>query len=324
MSRRKRLAGAVVIAAVLTPFGATADQALASLQRRIGDLKPAAVIHLGKTADWVAIAPDAVWVGGTGPHAVHRISPKSNREVATVALPGEPCAGLVIGFGALWVPLCTKTPSLARVDLKTNAVKLLPIGPAGPEGGIAASPDSIWMVTNKSGSLARIDPKTGLIRQTVQLPPGSYNPRYSHGVVWVTGIDAGVVTAIDARDGAVLTSTPTGPRPRFLTDGDGAVWTLNQGDGTLTRVNERQKRATATIALATPGHGGDIAYAAGTVWTTMSGAPLTATDARTGQVRRQWTGPGGDSLGIGFGAIWLTDYSHGDVARIPLAEALKQ
>jgi virginiamycin B lyase len=324
MPSRMKLACMLAAAMAMVAFGVHAGSPLALLQRPISDLHPTATIHLGKTADWVAISPDAVWVGGTGPDAVHRIDPKHSLEVATVALPGEPCAGLAIGFGALWVPLCGKTPSLARVDLKTNAVKLLPIGPAGPEGGIAASGDSVWMVTDKGGSLARIDPKTGLVRQTVKLPPGSYNPHFSHGVVWVTGFDAGLVTAVDARSGAVLASVPTGPKPRFLTAGGGAIWTLNQADGTLTRIDQRQRRMGATIALGTPGHGGDIAYAAGEVWTTMSGAPLTATDAKTGRVRRQWTGPGGDSLGIGFGAIWLTDYDHGDVARIPLRQALRR
>ncbi|HEY2658640.1 MAG TPA: hypothetical protein VGI79_02890 [Caulobacteraceae bacterium] len=301
-----------------------AAASLKAIQRSIGDLHPVAEIHLGKTADWVVVTADAVWIGGTGPDAVHRIDPLTNRQVATVALPGEPCAGLAVGFGALWVPLCGGHSALARVDLKTNAVTLLAIAPAGREGGIAASRDSVWMATDKLGTLARIDPVTGQIRQTVKLPPGSYNPRSVGGTVWVTSIDTDVITAVDAATGEVMGSVKTGPKPRFLTDGGGAVWTLNQGDGTLTRVDERQRKVVATMALGTPGHGGDIAYAAGQVWTTMSKAPLSATDARTNQLRRQWIGAGGDSLGIGFGSIWLTDYDQGDVVRIRLKDALKQ
>src|SRR5487761_2158789 len=55
----------------------------------IGELTRTAVIPLGKTADWVAITPDAVWVGSTGPFAVHRIDPKTNRRVATLRRPGN-------------------------------------------------------------------------------------------------------------------------------------------------------------------------------------------------------------------------------------------
>jgi virginiamycin B lyase len=71
----------------------------------ISELKPVATIHLGETADWVAIADDAVFVGSTGPNAVHRIDPRTNARVATINLPGEPCAGLATGFGSVWVPL---------------------------------------------------------------------------------------------------------------------------------------------------------------------------------------------------------------------------
>ena len=90
------------------------------LPRSISELESTATLHLGKTADWVAIAPGAVWVGSTGPFAVHRIDTKTNQRVATVKLPGEPCAGLATGFGSLWVPLCGRTPRLAKVDLESN------------------------------------------------------------------------------------------------------------------------------------------------------------------------------------------------------------
>jgi hypothetical protein len=57
------------------------------------------------------------------------------------------------------------------------------------------------------------------------------------------------------------------------------------------------------------------------VWTTMPKVPLSAVDAATGAVLCQWTGPGGDSLAIGHGSIWLTDYNAGTISRIDLAGA---
>jgi virginiamycin B lyase len=314
---------AIALGLALAWSGAGTAAGLDALRRPMAELTPDAVLHLGATADWVAIAPDAVWIGGTGPNALHRIDPKSNRETAVVALPGEPGAGLAVGFGAVWAPLCGDAPGLARVDLKTGVLKVFPVAPAGAEGGIAASADSLWMALDAQGTLGRIDPATGAVRQRVKIAPGSFNPHVRRGVVWVTSIEASLVTAVDARTGAVLGTVPTGPRPRFLTDGAGAIWTLNQGDGSVTRIDAVRRAAAGATALETPGHGGDIAYAAGRVWTTLRKTPLTATDARTGRVVRQWVGEGGDSLGIGFGAIWLTDFSKGDVVRIPLKAALK-
>ena len=306
-------------------LGAAQAGAPPSGSRPFSELTPTATIHLGKTADWVVVTPDAVWVGGTGPNAVHRIDPVTNKEVATVKLAGEPCAGLAVGFGSVWIPLCTQPTTLAKVDLRRNTVTaLIPTGPAGPEGGVAAGGDSVWLVVDSAGSLARIDPDTGAVRQTIRVPAGSYNPFFSDGRVWVTRADGAELTSIDAASGRVLGTTQTGPGPRFLTAGGGSVWTLNQGDGSLTRIDVRTGRSLGTIPLGTPGHGGDIGFGGGMVWTTMPQVPLSAVNAGSFKLQCQWAGPGGDSLGIGHGAIWLTDYHAGTISRLELTAVVNQ
>jgi len=300
-----------------------ANVSLPGKLKPISELHPTAVIRLGKTADWVAIAPDAVWVGSTGPNAVHRIDPGTNKLVATVELAGEPCAGLALGFGSVWIPLCGNTPTLAKVDGSRNVVSaVFQAGPAAGEGGITTSTDSVWLVTDKEGSLARIDPRTGAVRQTVRVPAGSYNPRFYDGRVWVTRADGAEITAVDATSGAIVGTTNTGPGPRFLTSGAGSIWTLNQGDGSLTRIDAHSRQVTQTTALGTPGHGGDIAFGGGMIWTTMPNVPLSAVNAVDSKLLCQWVGPGGDSLGIGHDALWLTDYHGGTVSRLELRDAV--
>jgi virginiamycin B lyase len=300
-----------------------ADAVNSAEPRSIGELNRTAVIHLGKTADWVSITPDAVWVGSTGPFAVHRIDPKTNRRVASVRLPGEPCAGLAVGSGSLWVPICSTVPLLAKIDLKSNQlISVFKTGPAAAEGGVAASLDSVWLVIDKQGSLARIDPDTGTVRQITHLPSGSYNPFYNDGQIWVTRADGSEVTSVDASTGKILATAPTGPGPRFLTAGAGAVWTLNQGDGSVARINTSTKQATNTTALSIPGKGGDISFGGGMVWATVWKVPLSLVDGATAALLCQWVGPGGDSLGIGHGAIWLTDYHAGTISRIELEDAM--
>jgi virginiamycin B lyase len=291
--------------------------------RSIAELKPTAVIQLGKTADWVAVTPDAIWVGSTGPNAVHRIDPGTNKRVATVNLEGEPCSGLATGFGSVWIPLCGKPSTLAKIDATRNVVSaVFQSGPAGGEGGVTTSTDSVWLVTDKEGSLVRINPDTGAVRQTVRIPPGSYNPRFQDGVVWVTRAEGAELTAVDASTGTVLGTTRTGPGPRFLAAGAGSIWTLNQGDGSLSRIDIHSRLATHTIALGTPGRGGDIAFGGGILWTTMPNVPLSAVDTADSKLLCQWAGPGGDSLGIDRDAIWLTDYHGGTVSRLELPDAV--
>jgi YVTN family beta-propeller protein len=115
-----------------------------------------------------------------------------------------------------------------------------------------------------------------------------------------------------------------GPKPRFLTVGRGSVWTLNQGDGTVSRVDEKSRKVIATIQVGIPGAGGDIGYGGESVWPTVLAVPLTRIDPSTNKVVRQWVGKGGDSLRFGFDSLWLTDYKKGLLSRIPIPQLLKQ
>jgi virginiamycin B lyase len=281
-------------------------------------LKPSATLKLGATADWVLITDDAVWAASTGPFALWRIDPQTNRIVVRVNLPGEACSGLAAGFGSIWVPICGKKSVLVRVDTTKNSVSAtLPIAPAGPEGGITTSDDGVWMATDKNGTLARIDPSTNLVKQEVSLPSGSYNPIFSEGVVWVTQVEGNLLTAVESATGKVLESVAVGPNPRFLVVGGGSVWTLNQGDGTVSRVDAKTRKLIANIQVGIPGTGGDIGYGANAVWPTVFDVPLTRIDAASNKVVRQWVGKGGDSLRCGFDSIWIADYKKALLSRIP-------
>jgi virginiamycin B lyase len=295
------------------------------VQVPFASIRASATIKVGGTADWVLVTDDAVWVASTKPYAVLRIDPSTNKILATIRVPGEACSGLASGFASIWVPLCGKKAALVRVDATRNRISaILPILPAGPEGGITASEDSVWIVSDKNGTLNRIDPSTNHVRQKISILPGSYNPLFSNGIVWVTGAESSLLTAVDAATGKVLESMPVGPKPRFLTVGGGSVWTLNQGDGTVSRVDEKSRKVIATIQVGIPGAGGDIGYGGESVWPTVLAVPLTRIDASTNKVVRQWVGKGGDSIRLGFDSLWLTDYKQGLLSRISIPQLLQQ
>lgn len=312
-----------VLAQTSAPEWNGAKPGVREVQVPFASLKPIATFKIGGTADWVLVTDNSVWVAASKPYSVQRIDPATNKIIAKVSLSGEACAGLAFGFGSLWVPLCGEQLSLVRVDVHTNKISAtLPVGPAGPEGGIAVGTDSIWIVTDKDGTLTRIDAGSGTVRQKVSIPPGSYNPIFSDGFIWITGFESNTLTAVDATSGKVVTSIPVGPKPRFLTAGSGSVWTLNQGDGTISRVDANSKKLAATIGVGIPGPGGDICVGADSVWATVFDVPLSRIDSATNKVLRQWVGPGGDSLRIGQDSIWLTDYHQGLLRRFSLKDAL--
>lgn len=295
------------------------------VQGPFADLKPVATIKIGGTADWVLVTDDAVWVASTNPNAVQRIDPTTNRVASVVSIPGEACSGLASGVGSIWVPVCGDKASLVRIDAaKSTIIATLPLAPAGEEGGIAASDDSVWLVSDKNSTLNRIDPATNAVRQRISIQPGSYNPVFDNGILWITSVENSVLTAVEAANGRVLDSIAVGPKPRFLTAGGGSIWTLNQGDGTVSRVDEKSRKVIATIPVGIPGVGGDIGYGGESVWATVFDVPLTRIDAHTNKVVRQWIGKGGDSLRIGFDSLWITDYKKGLLLRFPIGQLLTQ
>lgn len=296
---------------------------MAAHAHSIAELHALATLPVGQTADWVAAGDTAVWVGASGPNSVVRIDPATNSVTDTVLLPGVACGGLAIGFGYLWVPLCGAPPSLARIDLGSRRLdNVFPVGPSVSEGGPSVSAGSVWLITDAAGTLARIDPVSGAISQTIMITAGAMNLVCVGNALYATCSNGGTLVTVDAETGTPGRSFATGPRPHFLTVGGGCVWTLNQGDGSVSAIELASGRTRGPIRLGTPGQGGDIAFGAERVWTTMFDVPLSVVRAKTGEIERQWRGPGGDSLGIAGDALWLTDYRAGSITRYSIAAIL--
>src|SRR6202043_3184277 len=133
------------------------------VQRPMSTVTPIAVFPVEGTPDWQVLTEDSVWVTNGPKNTIHHLDAKTNTVGAAIEVGKRPCSGLAAGFGSIWVPSCGDH-TLGRVDIKTNKlVATIPIGPAESEGGIATSPDSVWMLTDKKGILSRIDPQTNMV-----------------------------------------------------------------------------------------------------------------------------------------------------------------
>ena len=124
------------------------------------------------------------------------------------------------------------------------------------------------------------------------------------------------MSRVNASTNRVTDEIPVGQGPRFLTFGGDAVWTLNQGDGTITRIDPTSNKVAANITAGLQGKGGEITFGDGHVWLTLFGFPITKIAAATNKVVAQWAGPGGDSVRYGLGALWLTDLKRQKVWRL--------
>src|SRR5688500_8349894 len=292
------------------------------VKRDIAAIKPIAVFAIPGNPDWQVVTEDAVWVTSGRKNLVGRLDPKTNTVVTLIEVGERPCAGLVAAFGSIWVPLCGNEnggKGIARIDPKTNKVSatITAVGPALSEGGITANADSIWILSDMKGVLSRIDPATDRLVAEIPVPPGSSVCVLGEdGAVWVVSTDKSVVVRVDPKSNLVTDQVEVGPNPRFTTVGGGSIWTLNQGDGSVSRVDVKTKKLITDIQLGVPGGGGEIAYGEGYVWVTVFEIPITQIDPNNNKVVKQWFGLGGDAVRVGHGSVWLSNIRQENVWRL--------
>jgi len=306
--------GARQLPAAAQPLPA-ATGAGAAIQRSMANLKPLHTIQTGADPDWMVVTSAAVWVTTSDANRVTELNTVSNRIGHTITV-NKPCSGLAAGFGSLWIPSCGDH-TLIRASFTDGSIqKTISVAPANSEGGITVGAGSVWLATNASGILSRIDPRTDTVIASITIPSGSFCPLFANGFVWVTSTEHNVLTKVDPATNKVVAEIPIGKNPRFLTTGAGSIWTLNQGDGTISRVDMTTNHLVASIPAGISGAGGEIAFGFGSVWATLEKFPVTRIDARTNNILRQWTGEGGDSIRTGHGSVWLTNLKAGIVWRI--------
>ena len=127
---------------------------------------------------------------------------------------------------------------------------------------------------------------------------------------------------MDAATGQIRGTVRTGLHPRFLTAGAGSIWIRDAGDGTVSQVDATKRSLSRTIHLGVQTRGGDIKYGDGVVWITLLKTPLSAIDARSGKLLCQWTGAGGDSMGVGHGSVWISNAREQTLTRFDVHGAL--
>src|ERR1051326_3712858 len=172
-------------------------------------LKPEAVFALPGAPDWMAIE-DSVWISNKPKDSLTRIDPKTNKIADTITVGKGPCAGLALGFGSVWTPNCGDQ-TLVRVDLKTGKVTAsIPTGIGDSEGMIATSPDSVWLLTDAKGTLARFDPATNKIVAEIYVAPGSYAAAFGEEALWITSTEKNLVTRVNPRTNLVEETVAVG------------------------------------------------------------------------------------------------------------------
>ena len=278
-------------------------------------LKPEAQVPV-ETPGWISVG-DSVFVPNKSKDALVRIDPKTNKALDSVPDLKKPCAGAVMAFSTLWVPNCG-AQTVTRFDTKTNkATATLASGIADVTLGIAATPDSIWMITDSKTTLSRIDPTENKIVAEMRLPAACNSVAYGETSLWVTCPSETRILRINPATNLVDKRIDVSAGPRAVAFGAGSVWVLCEKEGKVERIDPKTNKVIKTIDLAVPNAGGNLAFGDGFIWVTQTGFPLTRIDPQADKERvaQQFWGDGGGLVSASPGAIWLSNVTKGTVEK---------
>src|SRR5262245_6880127 len=122
-------------------------------------------------------------------------------------------------------------PTSASLVADTQGVQ----SPLAVAGGAGA----VW-VTEAGGTVAKIDPQTNAVEQTIPVGDGPESLAVSGKSVWVANSLDGTVSRINADANRVVGGPyKVGNTPTGVAVGDGSVWVANAGDGTVVQLDWR-------------------------------------------------------------------------------------
>ena len=144
--------------------------------------------------NWLGSGLGSLWVGVPNNSTIVRFAPVTGRIEATIDAPQgtTPCGGFAVGATAVWIPSCSSTTTMARIDPTSNTA-----GVKIEMGGYAFNPTLIggvpWLSLDRgtadSGLLVRLDPATNAIDR-VLLPGATFGGGgdivVADGSVWVS------------------------------------------------------------------------------------------------------------------------------------------
>ena len=122
----------------------------------------------------------------------------------------------------------------------------------------------------------------------------------------------------------IVATIPVGPLPRFLAAGEGGVWTLNQGDGSVSRIDPSSNAVVAVIAAQLEGSGGDIATGEGAVWVRAKKVLLSIIRPDTNRVVERFGPPAGSgAVRVAGKFTWVTAHDIQTVWVLPSHSGIK-
>ena len=160
----------------------------------------------------------------------------------------------------------TAAASMAASPVATRAATPFPVDAGTPLGdrlvatvtvdkapcALAVDGASVWVTSNATGELDRIDPTTNKVADRITLDTGPCGIAVgSDGRIWVAELGAvGAVVAVDPTTRKITGRLDgVGPQLWDLKAGFGAIWVADRSARTVLRIEPTTAKVTATIAV---------------------------------------------------------------------------
>ena len=265
-------------------------------------------------ADFTVAAGDGVWVSGVAPGAVRYDA--DARITARARVAGDVAQALDALPGTVLVP--SLNPSLLlRVDATTGAVLAKVRLPASPlvESAVGAAAGRAYVLVEPS------EPRIAVIEgdeivDELPAPEGAVAVRAGYGSLWVPTADH-ALERYDLASGS-WTTIAVGPKPRFLDVGFDAVWVMNQGDGSVSRVDASTGAVEQIPVTGEPIGGGDLTVGAGAVWLRTDSAVVRIDPRTRAATHLIVPPPGSASAAATDDFLLITNHDHNAVHVVAL------
>ncbi len=182
----------------------------------------------------------------------------------------------------------------------------------------------------KPNSVAAIDTHTNAVVGQVSAGARPSGIAFAGGSLWVANLDDKTVSRIDPATLQPLRILALPDPPTGIAAGGGAVWVVSSEQGAtsvaVTRIDPQFAVITHTTQLGNivPGGTGSVAAQGDAVWVAPSSGLLARLDPATGRVVRQLDPNAGPAaVGVGTGAVWLTDTEADNVTRVDQTSLLR-
>lgn len=254
----------------------------------------------------------SVWVSQHRQTVLYRISPRTNKIVATIDLGRESCGRLTTGFGKVFVPRCDEPNGVIVVDARKN--RIVKVFRDAFTVQVVSAVGSIWL-GKYDGSLQRLDPAT--FKPTAVLKGLNGMLGFDGTSVWSLNPDSGVLSQIDPKANEVVWTTTVPERYAFsyLDVYDGQLW-FGSDAPALARLDVATK-AFVPVPVKAQANLGDrpLAVGEGSLWWRTSFTKVSRIDPKTGNVIARYPTATHGMQAVGFGSLWVGNSGDSTVWR---------